>query len=104
MDSLDAQINISTEDDLFKFFNEAIEYRDAHKQESRKIAIFVFDNTHPAITNIPLNDDLERIRFEFGALEAPGSPEADIDRDKYDDKLWRRLSDMISETNKKRQF
>lgn len=60
--------DIKTSDDLLRFFQAAVEYRRQHKEESEKIARFVFDATHQAKLNIPLTSSLERIRDEFGAL------------------------------------
>jgi len=94
--------NLQTADDIIGFFKSAIEYRKFHKEESEKIACFVFDNTHETKIKIPLDEELEKIRYEFGALEAPGQPEDDMDEADYIDTLWSRLSSIIDKVNEKR--
>lgn len=56
--------------DVLDFFTEAVKYRNQHASESEAIALFVFDQSHPAATGFELDQKLEQIRFEFGALEA----------------------------------
>jgi hypothetical protein len=89
-------INFKTPDDVRRFFREAIEYRQTHKDESERIALYVFDMAHEPRLGFPLPDNLKAIRYEFGALEAPGWPEDDsVDPDEFIDSLWSRLSALI---------
>ena len=76
--------------DVFLFFLGALDYREAHPEESEKIALFVFDATHKFI----FDNDIETIRNEFGALEAPGEPE-NGNPDDYREALWTRLRLMV---------
>jgi hypothetical protein len=93
----------TTQDEVLFFFQEAIRYRESHKDESEKIALFVFDTTHQSRLGVYLSSDLEQIRYEFGALEAPGQPEGDDDLDQFEDRLWKRLGLMIEKVqNEKR--
>ena len=82
---------LQTQDDVLNFFQEAIVYRETHKSESEEIARFVFDATHRTKINVPLSTELEKIRYEFGALEAPGQPEDNSDPNIFVDHLWSRL-------------
>lgn len=82
-------------EDVLHFFLHAIEYRGSHKSESQKIARFVFDATYQAKIEMPFSQGLERIRYEFGALEAPGQPDDDGDPDVFVDQLWDRLRLII---------
>lgn len=65
-----------------------------------EIARFVFDVTHETTLGIPSNDDIQLIRQEFGALEAPGLPEDNSDPEAYEDKLWARLRSTVEEKSK----
>jgi len=91
---------IESEDDLIDFYLNVIDYRNKHKDDSATIAIEVFNKTHPANLLFPVSDSLKSIRFEFGALEAPGIPDADseyseMSLEDFDDMLWERLRKMI---------
>lgn len=76
-------------------FRHAIDYRNTHKQESKTVALFIFNTTFGS----PLDKNLEDIRFEFGALEAPGSPEVAMDLDEFEDRLWERLAVIVSKAS-----
>jgi len=85
-----------TLDDVVCLFRDAIAYRTAHKDESIKVARFVFDATCPILHEADFGSDIERIRFEFGALEAPGCPEdPNLSLMDSDDRLWSRLQKMV---------
>lgn len=89
---------IRTDADALRFFKQAVKYRGGHKDEYGKITRFVFDSTHQMITNVELASDIDWLRLEFIALEAPGMPpDDDTDPDKYVDGLWLRLDRMIDE-------
>lgn len=85
------------EQDILSFFNEAILYRQNHKEESEKIALFVFDKTHESKLGLLYNKRIDTIRNEFGALEAPGMPDDDQDPDDFVDYLWDRLRIIVKE-------
>jgi hypothetical protein len=90
---------IRTDADALRFFKMAVKYRGGHKDEYSKIARFVFDSTHQMITNVEPGSDVDWLRLEFIALEAPGMPQDDnTDPDKYVDGLWLRLDKMIDKT------
>lgn len=95
---------IRTDADAFRFFKQAVEYRNEHKDEYDKIARFVFDSTHQMITGVELSSDVDWLRSEFIALEAPGMPPDDeANPDEYVDELWSRLDMMVDEAIKIRQ-
>lgn len=82
---------INSETDVFEMYRDAIEYRFRHKDQSRQIALHCFDITR-SNNGVKYSADIERLRYEMGALEAPGMPEDDnLDPDEYDDRLWSRL-------------
>ncbi|MDK2899426.1 MAG: hypothetical protein PWQ10_613, partial [Patescibacteria group bacterium] len=66
---------ITSENDLINFYLNVIDYRNRHKNKSAKIAMYAFNKTHPMNLPFSLSDNLTSIRFEFGALEAPGAPD-----------------------------
>ena len=94
--------DLTDELDILNYFIDAIQYRTSHKNESLDVAMHVFDRTHPrGRLSFPISAATERLRDEFGALEAPGMPENDDeDPDEYMDKLWLRLLNMVE--NEKR--
>lgn len=95
---------IRTDADALRFFKQAVEYRSGHKDEYGKIARFVFDSTHQMITGAELSSDIEWLRSEFIALEAPGMPPDDeANPDEYVDELWSRLDMLVDEAIKIRQ-
>lgn len=87
----------STPKEVVDYFLSAVEYRNSHKSQSIEIARYVFDVTHESRIGFHLSEKLERIRYEFGALEAPGTPDGGEDVMSYDDRLWERLAAMINE-------
>lgn len=87
--------NISTPEDVIEYMKLGISVRKKNPDKSREIARLIFNNTHELITGVALPDDITRIRYEFGALEAPGNPNYAIDLKDYDDKLWSRLEELI---------
>jgi len=96
MQDLQKYLPIKSEKELIDFYIAAIDYRNKHKDQSPAIAQFVFDASHPLNLPFALSKSLTSIRFEFGALEAPGMPEDDsILPEDYDDTLWNRLLRII---------
>jgi hypothetical protein len=96
--------NLSNELEVLDFFEAAIRYREDHKAQSSEIAVHVFDKAHPKPQlSFPIADDIDNLRNEFGALEAPGMPEDDDkDPDEYDDELWTRLNNLVTKAKEKR--
>lgn len=89
---------IRTDDDALRLFKRAIEYRSRHKNEDGKIARFVYDSTHKLATGVRFSDDIDQLRAEFIALEAPGMPPDNVtDPDEYADQLWVRLDGLVEE-------
>lgn len=94
--------DLTSESDVLDYYVDAIHYRNSHKSESTEIAIHVFNRTHPKVRlSFAINRKVERLRDEFGALEAPGMPEDDTeDPNDYSDRLWARLLNLTE--NEKR--
>ncbi len=93
----------STKKDVYAFYKNAIEYRNKHKEEYAEIARFVFCVTHKDKLGDISDDDIDFIRFEFIALEAPGTPENDDSEAKLEafvDFLWERLRLIVDEKSK----
>lgn len=57
---------------ILDLYIEAISYRENHKHQSKQIARFVFYVVHFDRILFELLEELEILRYEFGALEAPG--------------------------------
>ena len=94
---------INSDENALLFFKRAIKYRNDHKDESREIARFVFDCTHQLTIGIKLDVNVDGLRAEFIALEAPGMPLDDnLSPEEYDDYLWNRLALMIDLVIEKR--
>lgn len=95
---------MTDESDVLDYFIDAIQYRNAHKNESAAVAMHVFDRTHPkGRLSFPVDSEIEQLRYGFGALEAPGMPEDDEkDPDEYIDDVWQLLMDRVKETKKNR--
>ncbi|MGD8374282.1 MAG: hypothetical protein PVI21_05520 [Candidatus Woesebacteria bacterium] len=89
--------NFKNKQDIISFFNEALLYRQSHKNQSEKIACFVFDTTHESKIGLLYNKRIDTIRNEFGALEAPGLPDNNQDPDEFADYLWSRLGLLVKE-------
>lgn len=89
--------------DLLNFFLSAIEFRNSHSQQSRNIALRVFNKTHELSKIFTIDEKLRELMYEFGALEAPGSPDnQEISLKEYDNKLWSRLLELIILEKEKR--
>ena len=95
--------NLKNRRDIFLFFNEALAYRKSHQEESERIALFVFDTTHEDKLGKIYDQKIEKIRNEFGALEAPGMPKNGQDADNFREKLWDRLARIVHETELKNE-
>lgn len=90
MYSMDAYKNreLLNETDVLDYFVDAINFRNSHKDQSTDIATQVFNRTHATMLPFTLSKEAERLRFEFGALEAPGMPEDEtLPTPDYDDEL-----------------
>jgi len=96
--------SLSNETEVLDYYVDAIHYRNAHKDESPDIAIHVFDRTHPKIRlSFPTSSEIDKLRDEFGALEAPGMPEDnEKNPDEYIDEVWMRLLNLVNKAKEKR--
>ena len=90
------QTKIHNQSELVDYFAEAIRIREQHPDQSEAIARQVFDNTHPALLSFEVSQQIQIIRNEFGALEAPGLPDDDTDPDVYRDHLWQRVKKIVN--------
>lgn len=88
---------LRNESELISYYLEAIEIRTLHPELSEEIAREVFDQTHPSTLPFIVNDDTQRLRDEFGALEAPGLPDDYTNPDVYREQLWQRLKYIVNE-------
>lgn len=95
---------LSTELELLDYYLDAVNYRNIHKNLSSEIATHVFNKTHQALHSpFPTSQEIVDLRYEFGALEAPGMPPNDWqDPDVYTDQVWQRLFNLLIEAKKKR--
>lgn len=89
--------NMQNNNDVLRFFGDAVAYREIHKSQSADIAEHVFDLCHPELMlTFPISKRIDDLRSEFGALEAPGSPDDNNkDVEKHIDDLWARLGMLI---------
>lgn len=96
--------DLAGESDVLDYFAAAIQYRNAHKNESADIAMHVFDRTHPrGRLTFPIGAEIDRLRDEFGALEAPGMPDNDTQSfEDHEDEVWLRLLNLIEDAKKSR--
>lgn len=100
MDFSQTTLNFQTRVDIFSFFLSAIGYREKHKDQSEQVALYVFNVTHKNKLGILYSDDIDAIRNEFGALEAPGQPDDNTEPDVFVDHLWDRLRAIIEKSQK----
>jgi len=89
--------NMRNNNDVLRFFGDAVVYREMHKSQSIDIAEHVFDFSHAQLMlTFPISKRIDDLRSEFGALEAPGSPNDDNkDVKEHIDDLWARLGLLI---------
>ena len=89
---------------MLHFFQQVIAYRSDHKEDAAQIARYAYAQTHELKMGCTCTDEIEFLRGEMIALEAPGwSPEElNMEPEEYDDMLWNRLGMMIGAEIEKR--
>ena len=89
---------------MLHFFQQVIAYRSDHKEDAAQIARYAYAQTHELKTGCTCMDEIEFLRGEMIALEAPGWPpeELNMEPEEYDDMLWNRLGMMIGAEIEKR--
>lgn len=92
--------------EVIEFYEVAIAYRSSHKNESETIARYVFDCTFSFVeksSRLAWGQEVIKLRYEFGALEAPGRPpeESTDNDDEYVDRLWLRLTKLVTTLKEK---
>lgn len=85
-----------------RYWLSEIECRHSNVSRSEEIARRAFDNTHISVLGFSLPADYERVRNEFGALEAPGAHEGisgqfPDSQEAYENSLWLRLSEEVNQ-------
>lgn len=81
-----------TSSEVLDLYGAALAYRNLNPGESQAIALFVFDASH----GVTMGPDMTKLRYEFGALEAPGMPaDSTMDPYVYENYLWSRLEEMF---------
>lgn len=96
MQDLPNSAEVSRTEDVKNIFLKALDFREAAKDQSCQIALDVFDRTSEQQLTFELPVEYSRVRDEFGALEAPGSPPNDSQPQlEFEDFLWRRLRTMV---------
>lgn len=102
MQNLDYKIK--NELDVLYFFQQVIAYRSDHKEDAAQIARYAYVQTHELKTGCTCTHEIEFLRGEMIALEAPGWPpeELNMEPEEHDDMLWNRLNTMIDVEIKKR--
>ena len=103
MQQIYEKADLSTNEGVLDFYKEMLNYRTLHKACSNEIARFSFDTTYVISSDVKIDERIKDIRYEFGALEAPGQPDDDMYEDGYVDSLWARLSGLVDKVrNEKR--
>lgn len=103
MNSLHKKANLSTNEGVLDFYKEVLNYRTSHKARSEEIARFSFDATYSISNDTTIDEIIKEIRYEFGALEAPGQSSDGMCQAEYVDSLWERLSVLVDKArNEKR--
>jgi hypothetical protein len=98
--------SLFSERDFLEYYLDAINYRNDHKDESVEIALHVFRRTNPnGMLSFSASRELERLRFEFGALEAPGwSNDEKKTLEESQDEAWSYVAEMVEKQKKAGQF
>ena len=103
MKSLYEKADLSTNEGILDFYREVLNYRASHKAHSEEIARLAFDVTYSISSDVAIDERIKGIRYEFGALEAPGRSDNDMHEGEYVDSLWVRLAMLVDEArNEKR--
>lgn len=92
---------LNNQQQVVELYRAAIEARNLSPRDSAKIAVAAFDATHPSKLNFQPSDNLKKLRFEMGALEAPGDFSSYPNRTfssqiEFEDFLWNRFGELIN--------
>jgi hypothetical protein len=94
---------LPNESEVLEYYIDAIKYRDGHKDESLEIATHVFDKTHTLQLGFSVDESMDRLRDEFGALEAPGwSKDETKSLEESEEEAWNYVSNLINKVKKSR--
>lgn len=95
--------SIKNDRDILDFFKRVIAYRDEHKCESAQIARFAYSMTHENEVGFMCKSEINLLRGEMIALEAPGVPQDDtMQPEVYDNMLWNQLLKEVEAEIEKR--
>jgi hypothetical protein len=96
--------NLTNESEVLDYYIDAINYRNAQKEESAVIAMHVFDRTHPILMlTFPIDDTTDSLRNEFGALEAPGWSEDETKSlEESEDEAWEYVHGLVNKAKQNR--
>jgi hypothetical protein len=96
MENLQKDADLSSDEGVLNFYKSVLKYRDLHKDRSEEIARFTFDSTFEVSSRLAIDEKVKKIRYEFGALEAPGSLD-NVPDGEYVDMLWARLAGLVDD-------
>ena len=100
---------LNNQQQVIELYRSAIATRNLLPRDSSKIAIMAFNATHPSKLNFKPSDDLKKLRFELGALEAPGdfstyTERTFVNQEEFEDFLWDRFSKLVFASVKSADF
>lgn len=100
---------LNNQQQVIELYRAAIATRNLLPRDSSKIAIITFNATHPSKLNFKPSDDLEKLRFELGSLEAPGdfstyTKRTFVNQEEFDDFLWDRFEKLVFASIKSADF
>ena len=100
---------LNNQQQVIELYRSAIATRNLLPRDSSKIAIIAFNATHPSKLNFKPSDDLEKLRFELGSLEAPGdfstyTKRTFVNQEEFDDFLWDRFEKLVFASIKSADF
>lgn len=100
---------LDNQQQVVELYRVAIATRNLLPRDSDKIAIMAFNATHPSKLNFKPSDDLEKLRFELGALEAPGdfstyTERTFVNQEEFEDFLWDRFGELVFASVKSADF
>lgn len=96
--------NLWNEPEALDYYIDAIQYRNAHKDESTEVALHVFRRTNPnGMLSFLASKEFQGLRYEFGALEAPGwSDDETKSLEESEDEAWDYVFGLVNKFKKSR--
>lgn len=90
---------LNNQQQVVHLYKTAILARILSPRDSAKIITLTFNATHPTKLNFQPSHNLKNLRFELGALKAPGHFSTYLDhnftnQEDFEDFLWNRLEKM----------